>query len=150
MKAKLYETIELNIKLPGIPRVNLHELGEAQKRRQTGPDGLTLHMSDAVKAITWNDMGERERQRMASMREFIRFPSLTCARSRLTDNMTSQVNPFRGCACTMELVEYLDVSYLPSSPPNSFQTFDIYIPKQPLLDTPPGLICFIHGGAWRA
>ncbi|KAG1782722.1 alpha/beta-hydrolase [Suillus placidus] len=52
------------------------------------------------------------------------------------------------------LDEYTDISYVPSEPPNNFQSFDIYIPiprvtsdEQP--HGPPPLICFIHGGAWR-
>ncbi|KAH0827076.1 Alpha/Beta hydrolase protein [Lanmaoa asiatica] len=55
----------------------------------------------------------------------------------------------------MQLIEYLGVSYLPSAPPSIFQTFDIYVPKH-LLGAPHhqsdlfGLVCFIHGGAWRA
>lgn len=56
------------------------------------------------------------------------------------------------------LVEYSDISYIPSEPHNNSHSFDIYIPKQydtlgrqphaPHTTIPP-LICYIHGGAWR-
>ncbi|KAF8557251.1 alpha/beta-hydrolase [Imleria badia] len=51
----------------------------------------------------------------------------------------------------MELIQHLGVSYFPSTSLNAFQTFDIYVPKH-LLDAPgtSALVCFIHGGAWRA
>ena len=101
-------------------------------------------MSDTVKAITWDDMEERERD--------VRLMNLYWVRS--SDSMTSArsvaVLPQHVIRVFMELVEHLDVSYLPSAPPNTFQTFDIYVPH--LLDTPttPALVCFIHGGAWRS
>ncbi|KAG8217824.1 Alpha/Beta hydrolase protein [Butyriboletus roseoflavus] len=52
----------------------------------------------------------------------------------------------------MALVDHLDVSYSPSAPLNTFRTFDVHVPKHQLIDQSdtPGLICFIHGGAWRA
>ncbi|KIJ68989.1 hypothetical protein HYDPIDRAFT_79980 [Hydnomerulius pinastri MD-312] len=55
----------------------------------------------------------------------------------------------------MELIEYLNIPYIPSKPQNAAHTFDVYIPKR-LTDhsiqydgTFP-LVCFIHGGAWRS
>ncbi|KAG2078082.1 alpha/beta-hydrolase [Suillus decipiens] len=49
------------------------------------------------------------------------------------------------------LDEYIDLSYIPSQPPNNFQSFDIYVPKpRNTSHEQPPLICFIHGGAWRS
>lgn len=43
--------------------------------------------------------------------------------------------------------EYTDISYIPSHPPDNFHTFNFYIPTQ---RNTSGLICFVHGGAWRS
>ncbi|KAF8843604.1 alpha/beta-hydrolase [Paxillus ammoniavirescens] len=56
----------------------------------------------------------------------------------------------------MELIEYLDIPYIPSELQNPFHTFDVYIPKHlqesdvaHQHDAGSNLICFVHGGAWR-
>ncbi|KAF9246193.1 alpha/beta-hydrolase [Melanogaster broomeanus] len=64
----------------------------------------------------------------------------------------------------MELIEHRDIPYVPESesesesesvPQNPFHTFDVYIPKHlrdhsDQHDAALGLVCFIHGGAWRS
>ncbi|KAG2756001.1 alpha/beta-hydrolase [Suillus brevipes Sb2] len=47
-----------------------------------------------------------------------------------------------------QLDEYTDISYIPSEPPNNFQSFDIYC--RPSDGDALPLVCFIHGGAWRS
>jgi len=54
----------------------------------------------------------------------------------------------------MELIEYLDIPYIPSEPQNPFHTFDVYIPKhlQDVThqhDAGSNLICFVHGARIR-
>ncbi|KAI0950519.1 hypothetical protein AcV7_008959 [Taiwanofungus camphoratus] len=54
----------------------------------------------------------------------------------------------------LQLVEHLDIPYLPSQPRDPLREFDLYVPALPHTHSrdqhKPPLICFVHGGAWRS
>ena len=57
---------------------------------------------------------------------------------------------------TPPLEEHNDIPYAAGPDADPEHKFDLYIPKRGTgegisqSDTPPPLICFIHGGAWRS
>lgn len=117
-------------------------------------------MSDAVKAIiTWGDMEESKQAPSGIYTTVSTSVSDMMSRGVATSYIMHPLGRVPSTpmphAVDSDLVEYLDVSYSPSAPPNTFHTFDIHVPMH-LVDDPlhqpdtPGLICFIHGGAWRA